>query len=128
MTVRRIQQLNECCEGGPIQELPRSFLVDLRDIVEQQTSNSCQCIRQQINTRQCGECGGLVYTMPALTDEIERLSHNVKTLLANGEKLEAENERLRAALRSIANNTCCGPCQEAAVVARAALNQSEGDV
>jgi len=29
--------------------------------------------------------------------------------------------RLREALRAIAANTCCGPCQEAALVARAAL-------
>ena len=30
-------------------------------------------------------------------------------------------ERLREALRSIAANTCCDRCQEAALVARAAL-------
>lgn len=37
-------------------------------------------------------------------------------------KAEAENLRLRSALQSIANNTCCEGCQEAAKVARAALN------
>jgi hypothetical protein len=31
------------------------------------------------------------------------------------------NEKMREALRSIANSTCCGRCQEAALVARAAL-------
>ena len=36
-------------------------------------------------------------------------------------RLLRENERLRTALLSIACNTCCGPCQEAALVARAAL-------
>ena len=34
-----------------------------------------------------------------------------------------EIERLRAALESIANNTCCDPCQEAKLVAKAALEQ-----
>lgn len=33
-----------------------------------------------------------------------------------------EIERLRGALESIANNTCCEGCQEAAKVARAALD------
>jgi hypothetical protein len=33
----------------------------------------------------------------------------------------AELQTLRAALESIAKNTCCGPCQEAALVAQHAL-------
>ena len=37
------------------------------------------------------------------------------------EDLRAEVERLRAALNSIARNTCCGGCQEAARVAREAM-------
>ena len=36
-------------------------------------------------------------------------------------KQRAEIERLRAALTSIASNTCCNGCQEAARVARNAL-------
>ena len=36
-----------------------------------------------------------------------------------------EIEKLRAALRSIAANTCCDRCQEAALVARAALGEKE---
>jgi hypothetical protein len=36
-----------------------------------------------------------------------------------------EIENLRAALRSIAANTCCNRCQEAALVARAALGEKE---
>ena len=36
-----------------------------------------------------------------------------------------EIERLREALRSIASNTCCDRCQEAALVARAALKEKE---
>ena len=35
--------------------------------------------------------------------------------------LAAERDTLRAALSSIARNTCCDRCQEAALVARAAL-------
>jgi hypothetical protein len=35
--------------------------------------------------------------------------------------------RLEAALRSIADNTCCEGCQEAARVARAALSPREGE-
>jgi len=34
-------------------------------------------------------------------------------------------EQLREALRSIASNTCCDRCQEAALVARAALKEKE---
>jgi len=34
---------------------------------------------------------------------------------------------LEAALRSIAANTCCGKCQEAALVARAALGEKKDD-
>ena len=36
-----------------------------------------------------------------------------------------EIERLREALQSIASNTCCEGCQEAALVARAALKEKE---
>ena len=34
-----------------------------------------------------------------------------------------DNERLRGALESIARNTCCDRCQEAALVAREALDR-----
>jgi hypothetical protein len=37
----------------------------------------------------------------------------------------SEIERLREALQSISNNTCCDNCQEAALVARAALKEKE---
>ena len=42
------------------------------------------------------------------------------------ERYEAADEiaRLREALQSIANNTCCDKCQEATLVARAALQQN----
>ena len=38
--------------------------------------------------------------------------------------LTAENEMFREALESIAKNTCCDRCQEAALVARSALNKT----
>jgi hypothetical protein len=37
-----------------------------------------------------------------------------------------ENEKLREALESIAKNTCCDKCQEAALVAKAALGSRSG--
>jgi len=40
--------------------------------------------------------------------------------------VEAEVARLRQELRSIAANTCCDRCQEAALVAQLALDRSEG--
>jgi hypothetical protein len=49
----------------------------------------------------------------------------LRSLAAEREQLQAENEKLRAALRSIAANTCCDLCQEAALVARAALGEKE---
>jgi|GEM_PF-5906649 len=42
---------------------------------------------------------------------------------AASEHLLTENARLREALGSIARNTCCDPCREAALVARAALSE-----
>ena len=39
----------------------------------------------------------------------------------NYESLQARCDRYKAALESIAANTCCGPCQEAKLVARTAL-------
>jgi hypothetical protein len=45
-------------------------------------------------------------------------------VFANGkDRIEA----LEAALRSIAANTCCDKCQEAALVARAALGEKKDD-
>ena len=41
------------------------------------------------------------------------------------QRAEAEIERLREALRSIAGNGCCDRCQEAALVARSALKKGE---
>jgi hypothetical protein len=37
------------------------------------------------------------------------------------QELEQRIKKLEGALRSISANTCCGPCQEAKLVAQAAL-------
>jgi hypothetical protein len=47
------------------------------------------------------------------------------TFLLSKEKADDEIERLRHVLQSISNNTCCDNCQEAALVARAALKEKE---
>lgn len=46
---------------------------------------------------------------------------NFKVMMAERDALEAQNRALREALTSIANNSCCTGCQEAKLVARAAL-------
>lgn len=52
----------------------------------------------------------------------QRYTRGVVTVTQEDAALEIE--RLRTALTSIANNTCCDRCQEAAKVARAALEPS----
>ena len=60
-------------------------------------------------------------------DEIERLREQaeferafLRRALDELQKQDADIERLREALESIADNTCCDGCQEAALVARKA--------
>jgi hypothetical protein len=67
-------------------------------------------------------------------DIIERLDAAIKTedfwvgdqrednILKDSKKII---EQLRDVLQSISNNTCCDRCQEAALVARAALKEKE---
>ena len=43
------------------------------------------------------------------------------------ERLRAERDALKAALQSIANNTCCDRCNEAAIVAKAAIDAARGE-
>jgi DNA repair exonuclease SbcCD ATPase subunit len=83
-----------------------------------------------------------------LTEQLEAARRDAKEAEAYAEELEAklagavaECERIGRlwydaesklakaveALRSIAANTCCTPCQEAALVARATLAEIEGD-
>ena len=64
-------------------------------------------------------------TAQEMAAEIERLAGILDRLrIAYAEK-DAEADRLREALESIAANTCCDKCQEAALVARAALAKED---
>ena len=58
-------------------------------------------------------------------DEIERLRKKIKFKNGIIEKLSHEEDRLREALASIASNTCCDKCQEAALVAQSALDAEQ---
>ncbi len=92
-------------------------------------------------TRACkdpGPCPDLEAAYLDLHDEVQRLRADLRhviderdatfaLMLARAEKAEAERDALRAALESIANNTCCDGCQEAALVARAALKGDDND-
>jgi hypothetical protein len=67
--------------------------------------------------------------------EIERLNarcdargERIELLSARLAEAQAEHNALRAALESIASNTCCDRCQEAALVARAALGLTDSAV
>jgi len=54
-----------------------------------------------------------------MEDIVDRL--RVLNFMGPWSEAADEIERLREALQSISNNTCCDNCQEAALVARAAL-------
>ena len=80
------------------------------------------------NTQHCLGTMVPVAELRAAAADISRLQGEYYALvLTNQEQIRrreaAEDEcaRLRAALQSIANSACCGGCQEAALVARAAL-------
>jgi len=47
--------------------------------------------------------------------------------MLRGEAIERENVRLKEALGSIAKNTCCDTCQEAALIAKQALQRGNHD-
>ena len=54
-------------------------------------------------------------------EEIQKLCIVAEALEQENARLQARVRDLEAALRSIAANTCCEHCQEAALVARAAF-------
>ena len=58
------------------------------------------------------------------TEETDRIRQKYKIYATMVEAAD-EIERLREALQSIANNSCCGTCQEAALIARKALGEKE---
>lgn len=57
----------------------------------------------------------------AIERERDDLRHSQQSDDKDYQVLRASNARLREALESIAHNSCCDKCQEAALVARAAL-------
>lgn len=74
----------------------------------------------------------------AAASRIEKLAAQLKTVLereaetqarhdSKMDALEAKLAKAGEALTSIAVNTCCGGCQEAALVARAALSREGGE-
>lgn len=60
-----------------------------------------------------------------LADELKNGWAGKMDAVAELRNLHAENERLREALESIAANACCDRCQEAALVAKAALRRED---
>lgn len=60
-------------------------------------------------------------------DRIEASGDALKVSLETCMEMSERNKELEAALRSIAANTCCDKCQEAALVARAALGEKQND-
>jgi chromosome segregation ATPase len=60
-----------------------------------------------------------------LRAENAKLAASNHAYLSDYQEARGEIEKLRAALRSIAANTCCNRCQEAALVARAALGEKD---
>jgi hypothetical protein len=65
------------------------------------------------------------YTIEQLRGQVDFERECREDTYADLEKQDAEIKRLRDVLQSISNNTCCDNCQEAALVARAALKEKE---
>jgi hypothetical protein len=63
-----------------------------------------------------------------LLEEWNRLTGDLEMALDREWDAEEEIKRLREALSSIARNTCCDKCQEAALVAKQALEGKHGSV
>lgn len=61
-----------------------------------------------------------------LYEETERKSDAIQRLWKERDRLHALNQELLEALISIAKNSCCDRCQEAALVAKAALAKAQG--
>lgn len=79
-----------------------------------------------ISWSQEGEwCAEAADTIEQLRGLVEVVRQCREEAYADLEKQDAEIERLRDVLQSISNNTCCDNCQEAALVARAALKEKE---
>jgi hypothetical protein len=73
------------------------------------------------------ELAGLRREHQRVWDEKKALESQLRAIDIACQSVSAENEALKAALRSIAANTCCDRCQEAALVAQAALRATAGE-
>jgi predicted nuclease with TOPRIM domain len=80
----------------------------------------------------CGKYGERIRYLEAenkrLLEEWNRLTGDLEMALDREWDAEEEIKRLREALSSIARNTCCDKCQEAALVAKQALEGKHGSV
>jgi cell division protein FtsB len=83
------------------------------------------CARDQGTTQFCAEAVALKAENARLRAENAKLAASNHAYLSDYQEARGEIEKLRAALRSIAANTCCDRCQEAALVARAALGETQ---
>jgi hypothetical protein len=84
-------------------------------IVYESTPNSAE----EYDTK-CPECGSM-----SLDEDARSVVNELDVCKAQIATAEARVRELEGALQSIANNTCCDRCQEAALVARAALHTPE---
>ena len=81
----------------------------------------------------CGLATGHGDTIDDLIFELEKQIKNTSHAFSDARAMMAMHDhlykteiaQLREALQSISNNTCCDNCQEAALVARAALKEKE---
>jgi hypothetical protein len=147
LTEEQLQALIDGCEG--VTPGPWDIISDAPNLVWVCPSNSAGFAGLRVCTA-AGDVGGggvcrcRANTIRALATEVResraRITDLEETREADKKNLDAWHEsagrhcdradraeariaKLEAALRSIAANTCCDKCQEAALVARAALGR-----
>ena len=69
----------------------------------------------------CVICGATIWHTDCCIEDERGVMHPLCPILKRAEAAEQRLARLEGALRSIANSSCCGTCQEAALVAKCAL-------
>jgi predicted nuclease with TOPRIM domain len=119
--------------------------IDLRDYYDFDAALHCPDAAIELR-RQHAEIERLREALPYDWDQLEACRGSLREHMAEIKRLTADNERLtatafqaqnaatdlayryqrlREALESIAANACCDRCQEAALVAKAALRREE---
>jgi hypothetical protein len=116
----RVQELEQECEQDHCDILVctgcgRTSKHGWIGIVYESTPNSAE----EYDTK-CPECGSM-----SLDEDARSVVNELDVCKAQIATAEARVRELEGALQSIANNTCCDRCQEAALVARAALHTPE---